>query len=67
MYFYISLSIPTAPDEPNFLSIYPMADGTDYAKQTPRVNVIDDTFITDKNETRLLQSAHLRRHAFGAE
>ena len=25
-----------------------MADGTDYAKQTPRVNVIDDTFITEE-------------------
>ena len=34
-----------APDEPNFLSIYPMLDGTDYAQQTPRVNVIDNNFI----------------------
>ena len=40
------LSIPTAPDEPNFLSIHPMADGTDFSQQTPAVNVIDDTFIT---------------------
>ena len=45
MYFYISLSIPTAPDEPNFLGIHPMADGTDFAQQTLAVNVIDDTFI----------------------
>ena len=51
--FFISpLSIPTAPDEPNFLNIYPMADGTDYAQQTPPVNVIDDTFITQ--EMRLI-------------
>ena len=52
MYFYISLSIPTAPDEPYFLSIYPMADRTDFAQQTPPVNVIDDTFITQ--EMRLI-------------
>ena len=39
-------SISSAPDEPNFVSIYPMADGTDFAQQTPAVNVIDDTFIT---------------------
>ena len=52
MYFYISLSIPTAPDEPNFLGIYPMADGTDYAQQTPASNLIDDTFITEG--TRLI-------------
>ena len=52
MYFYISLSIPTAPDEPIFLGIYPMADGTDFAQQTLAVNVIDDTFITEG--TRLI-------------
>ena len=52
MYFFISLSIPTAPDEPNFLSIYPMADGTDFAQQTRAVNVIDDTFIIQ--EMRLI-------------
>ena len=52
MYFYISLSIPAAPDGPNILSIHPMADGTDYAQQTPPVNVIDDTFITE--EMRLI-------------
>ena len=51
-FFYISLSIPTAPDEPNIFSIYPMADGNDYAQQTPPVNVIDDTFITQ--EMRLI-------------
>ena len=44
--FVSPLSIPTAPDEPNFLGIiYPMADGTDFAQQTPATNVIDDTFI----------------------
>ena len=52
VFLYISLSIPTAPDEPNFLGIYPMADGTDFAQQTPPVNVIDDTFITQ--EMRLI-------------
>ena len=45
--FISPLSIPTAPDGPNFLSIYPMADGTDYAQQTLADNVIDDTFITE--------------------
>ena len=50
--FISPLSIPTAPDEPNIFSIYPMADGTDYAQQTPPVNVIDDTFITQ--EMRLI-------------
>ena len=50
--FISLLSIPTAPDGPNFLSIYPMADGTDYAQQTPRVNVIGDTIITQ--EMRLI-------------
>ena len=38
-----------APDEPNFLSRYPMLDGTDYAEQTVAVNVIDDLVI---NATR---------------
>ena len=42
----------SAPDEPNFVGIYPMADGTDFAQQTPAVNVIDDTFITE--ETRII-------------
>ena len=41
-------SISTAPDEPNFLSVYPVADGTDFAQQTPATNVIDDTFITQE-------------------
>ena len=50
--FISPLSIPTAPDEPNFLNIHPMADGTDFAQQTPAVNVIDDTFITQ--EMRLI-------------
>ena len=27
--------------------MYPIADGTDFAQQTPAVNVIDDTFITE--------------------
>ena len=52
MYFLFLLSIPTAPDGPNFLSIHPMADGTDYAQQTPATNVIDDTFIIQ--EMRLI-------------
>ena len=47
--FLSLLSISSAaPDEPNFLSIYLMADGTDFAQQTPAVNVIDDTFITEE-------------------
>ena len=46
MDFLSLLSISTAPDEPDFLSIYPMADGTDFAQQTPAINAIDDTFIT---------------------
>ena len=41
-----------APDEPNFLSIYPMADGTDFAQQTLSSNVIDDTIIIQ--EMRLI-------------
>ena len=41
------LSISTAPDAPNFLRIYPMADGADFAQQTPATNVIHDTFITE--------------------
>ena len=52
MDFLSLLSISTAPDEPNFVSIYPMADGTDFAQQTPPVNVIDDTFIIQ--EMRLI-------------
>ena len=47
MFFLFLLSIPTASDGLNFLSIHPMADGTDYAQQTPATNVIDDTFITE--------------------
>ena len=43
------LSTSTAPDEPNFLGIYPMADGTDFAQQTLAINVIDDIII---NATR---------------
>ena len=51
--FFISpLSIPTAPDEPNFLSVHSMADGTDFAQQTPATNAIDDTFIIQ--EMRLI-------------
>ena len=38
-----------APDEPNFLSIYPMLDGTDYAQQTIGVNVVDDLVINATN------------------
>ena len=51
MDFLSLLSISTAPDGPNFLGIYPMADGTDYAQQTIGVNVIDDLVI---NATRRL-------------
>ena len=40
-------SPPTAPDEPNFLSVYSMEYGTDFAKQTPAINVMDHTFITE--------------------
>ena len=36
-----------APDEPNFLSQYPMEEGTDFAQQTQFVNAIDDVFITE--------------------
>ena len=36
-----------APDEPNFLSQYSMAEGTDFAQQTRAVNVIDDIIISE--------------------
>ena len=52
MYFYISLSISTAPDKPNFLGMYHMADGADFAQQTPASNLIDDIFIIQ--EMRLI-------------
>ena len=53
MDFLSLLSISsTAPDGPNFLSIYPMADGTDFAQQTRATNVIDDTSIIQ--EMRLI-------------
>ena len=52
MDFLSLLSISTAPDEPNFLSMYPMAYGTDFAQQTYAINVIDDTFIIQ--EMRLI-------------
>ena len=32
---------------PNFLGLYPMAPGTDYAQQTVGVNAIDDETITE--------------------
>ena len=38
-----------APDTPDFLSRYPMLEGTDYAEQTFGVNAIDDQLI---NATR---------------
>ena len=41
------LSFP-APDGPNFLSQYTMAEGTDFAKQTRAVNVIDDIIISQE-------------------
>ena len=37
----------TASDSPNFLSMYPMASGTDYAEQTLSVNGIDDQVISE--------------------
>ena len=37
----------TAPDSPNFLSMYPMASGTDYAEQTLSVNDTDDQVISE--------------------
>ena len=44
---FLSLfSISTAPDKPNFLRIYPVADGTDFSQQTRATNVIDDILIT---------------------
>ena len=36
-----------APDEPNFLSQYPMEEGTDFVQQTQFVNAIDDVTITE--------------------
>ena len=38
----------TAPDEPNFLSQYPMVEGTDFAQQTRAVNVIDGIILTEE-------------------
>ena len=32
---------------PNFLGLYPMAAGTDFAQQTSAVNTIDDETITE--------------------
>ena len=40
-------SISPAPDVPNFLGLYSMAPGTDYAQQTLGVNAIDDETITE--------------------
>ena len=45
-------SVIPAPDVPNFLSQYPMVEGTDFAQQTRAVNVIDDIIITE--ERRLI-------------
>ena len=36
-----------APDVPNFLGLYLMATGTDYAEQTVGINAIDDETITE--------------------
>ena len=41
-----------APDEPNFLSQYSIAKGTDFAQQTRAVNIIDGIIITE--EKRLI-------------
>ena len=45
LYFLSSL----APDEPNFLSQYSIAEGTDFAQQTRAINVIDDIIISEKS------------------
>ena len=47
-FIYIRPSTPTAPDEPNFVSQYPMEEGTDFARQTRAVNVIDGIIITEE-------------------
>ena len=36
-----------APDSPNFLSFYSMAQGTDYAQQTLGINAIEDHLISE--------------------
>ena len=36
-----------APDVPNFLGLYGMANGTDYAQQTVGVNAIDEETIME--------------------
>ena len=47
MFFSLPFSL-TAPDVPDFLSQYPMAEGTDFAQQTRRINFIDDIIITEE-------------------
>ena len=42
----ISIPFPV-PDAPDFLSQYPMEEGTDFAQQTRFVNAIDDVTITE--------------------
>ena len=41
-------SLFPAPDVPDFLSQYPMAEGTDFAQQTRAIYVIDDLIITEE-------------------
>ena len=45
---FLLISSLTAPDEPNFLSQYPMVEGSDFAQQTRAVNVIDGIIITEE-------------------
>ena len=48
MLYYLSIFLSSpAPDEPNFLSQYSIAEGTDFAQQTRAINVIDDIIISE--------------------
>ena len=48
--FHIVLTL-SDPDTPNFLSIYSIQTGTDYAQQTVSMNAIDDQVITQERKT----------------
>ena len=50
-YIFSYVFLYQAPDEPNFLSQYPMVEGTDFAQQTRAVNVIDGIIITGERKT----------------
>ena len=47
MYVY-PFFVTTAPDEPYLLSLYAMAEESDFAQQTVSVNAIDDFLITEE-------------------